>query len=308
MKRYALLCIIFLAGFALSLCTCRAETVYLKNGDHLTGAIASQNEHTLILKTDAMGEVTIHRDFIGRIETASAAKPSSAPPLQDAKAPPQAKTARKLEFGYSLAKGNTNTEELTAGIAYNRNRLHVDETTFKANLLYGSSDKKMNAQQWYALGRYAFSFGEWKKWYAFGRMEASHNRFNGIDYRLSPALGSGYWLRDEDTTKFLLEGGLGLEHTSYRTDTKTTNEPVATPRLYFLKKLTPRFSLSQDLIFYQSLSDTTRYNLRSQTSAISAINERLSLKISLTDAFESTPPQDNKKNDVTVTTSLVTDF
>lgn len=215
---------------------------------------------------------------------------------------------REVSLGYNLSKGNTNTEQLDLAAKYNRNRPHIDEVTFKGNFSYAAANKEMTAQKWFGLGRYAYSLGNLKKWYNFYRLEASHDGFANIDYRLVPATGVGYWFLDKEDLKFLSEAGFGFQRTVYRDETKTRNEPIFTPRLYFMKKISPPFTISEDLTFYQSLSNTEHYNARSETSATAAINERLSLRTSFIDEFESVPAEGKKRNDIKLLTALVVKF
>jgi putative salt-induced outer membrane protein YdiY len=296
MKNYMIRrnCSVFLGVFMMLCCTGEllAQEVYLKNNDRITGDIVSEDKERVVVKTEAMGNIIIRREQISRIGE-----------IQKK----DEEIAREVSFGYNLAKGNTNTEQLDFGVKYNKNRFHIDELTYKASFLYGAFDKKMNAQKWYGLGRYAYNFGETKSWYRFYRMEADRDRFANIDYRLVPAAGIGYWFLDREDKKFLLEGGLGFRHIVYRDDTKDRNEPVFTPRAYFLKKVSGTLTLSEDFIFYQSLKDS-RYSLRSESAAVNAINDRLALRLSFIDEFDSEPAGNAKRNDIRFITSLVVNF
>ena len=45
----------------------QAEEIYLKNGDRLTGDVIRQDKENITIKTEAIGEITISRDFLKRI-------------------------------------------------------------------------------------------------------------------------------------------------------------------------------------------------------------------------------------------------
>ena len=62
----------------------------------------------------------------------------------------------------------------------------------------------MDTQNWYGMLRYAFSFWE-RRWYNFYRLEADHDRFANIDYRIVPSCGIGYWFSDKEDYKAMAE-------------------------------------------------------------------------------------------------------
>jgi putative salt-induced outer membrane protein YdiY len=65
--RRQLLALLFFCGLV-SLCS--ADQVVLKNGDHFTGTVAKSDAKTLLLKTDAAGDITIQWDAIQNITSA----------------------------------------------------------------------------------------------------------------------------------------------------------------------------------------------------------------------------------------------
>jgi putative salt-induced outer membrane protein YdiY len=59
--------LLFLVVFCLSASSANADQVTLKNGDRLTGTIVKSDGKTLLLKTDAAGEVTLKWDAVSAI-------------------------------------------------------------------------------------------------------------------------------------------------------------------------------------------------------------------------------------------------
>lgn len=215
---------------------------------------------------------------------------------------------REFSVGYNAASGNTRNNQVSGSFLFNRNKKHINETTLKANTYYSSTKRKMDAQKWYTMARYALSFGSNKKWYNFYRLEADHDRFADIDYRLVPVAGIGYWFYDTDALKLMAELGAGVEHTDYRSDIKNRTEAIITPRLFFEKQLFANSKISQNLYYYPIIEDFSLYRLRSETTLNVAMNEKLSLRLTLSDAYDSSPPKDTKKNDIRLTSSLVYSF
>jgi putative salt-induced outer membrane protein YdiY len=282
-----------------------ADQVYLKNKDRLTGAIIKETSDAVDIKTSAMGIIKINKKAIDKIikdDKQTTQTESSQQHLSKPK--PEIIWTKTLKGGYNLSTGNTQKSALYSSIFLNRNHLKVNETTLRADAYYSSTDKKMDSQKWYAMARYAYSFGMNKRWYNFFRFEADHDRFADIDYRLLPAAGVGYWISDSDDMKFLVEAALGWEHTVFNTDDKKKNDAVLTPRAYFEKKLFSNSKISQDIYYYPALDDFVNYRLHSETVLSVALNDKLSLNLSLIDDYNSRPKAGAEKNDLRLISSL----
>ena len=274
-----------------------ADEVYLKNGDRITGNITSETEESILIETEAIGLVTVNREFLDRIARTDETKDVVPEPKDDS--PWQ----RRVSIGYSKNSGNTESSRVNIGFDVNK-KTDDDETTFKGSINYSSTNRKMDSQKWYAMGRYAYSFGEEKKWYNFYKLEADHDRFANINYRIIPSVGAGYWFSDQPDWKAMVETGLGLEHTDYRDNTKDSNEAVLIPRAFLEKRLFAESRISQDLTLYPSLSDTGEFRLHSETKFTNPIDDKLSLSISLIDDYNANPPSGIKKNDMQIISAL----
>jgi len=215
---------------------------------------------------------------------------------------------REISAGYNTTRGNTRTEQFSLSAYVNRNRKHIDEWTLKGNMYYSEADKKMDAQKWYAMGRYAFSFGPRKAWYNFYRLETDHDRFADVYYRLIPASGVGYWFFDLPKIKLLAEAALGLEYTDYYGDRENTSNLVAVPRLFYEQEIFKRAKITQDIYVYPALTDSGSYRVHSESAFTLSINDNLGLRLSLIDDYNSEPPGSIEKNDLTLMSSLVYSF
>ena len=88
-------------------------------------------------------------------------------PVACAEETPQEKEAAwegSISAGYNITRGNTENDQLSAGLFLRRNRMRIDEITLKGDVFYSASNKETDGQKLYGLARYAFSFGEDKKW------------------------------------------------------------------------------------------------------------------------------------------------
>lgn len=270
-----------------------AEEIHLKNGDRVSGEIIEQSDENLSVKTDAMGTILIKRDFveyIGGVDKEILVKAE------------EKLWQREASLGYNKSSGNTQNNQFSLRFCANRKTDH-NEFTIKADNFYSSSNKKMDTQKWYGMGRYASSF--WKnKWYNFYKIEGSHDRFANIDYRIVSATGVGYWFSDQPDWKAMVEAGVGLEHTNFRDTTKDSNEMILVPRAFFEKNIFAGSRISQDLILYPYLEDTGEYRIHSETSLVTPISDKLSMQLSLIADYNSVPSEDTKKKDMRFISSL----
>lgn len=277
-----------------------ADEIYLKNGDRISGKVIKKNKNAISIKSQAMGLVSIERGFIERIiadKKAGFAKPKEEEPKL---------WQGEASLGYNKSSGNTQTSQLILRLYGNRKTDH-DEFTLKADSYYSSSNKKIDAQKYSGLLRYAFSFWD-KKWYNFYRIEGEHDRFANINYRLIPSAGIGYWGFDRPGLKLMFEAAAGFEHTDFRDNSGDANEAVLIPRVFFEKRLFVKSRFSQDVFFYPSLSDRGKFRMHSETAFTNPINSQLSLRLSLIDDYNSRPPRDTEKNDIRLISSIMYNF
>lgn len=286
--------------YFVSLQNLSADEVHLKNGDRISGKVIKEDEKIIEIETDATGLISIRKVFVARIVTDEEIK------VVKAKQKKNKLWEGNISLGYNKLSGNTQSSQLSMRLSANR-KTERDEFTLKGDIFYSSSNKKMDAQKYYGMVRYAFSLRE-KKWYNFYKFEGEHDRFANINYRLIPSTGLGYWFSDEPDWRFMTEIAVGLEHTAFRDSTKDRNELILIPRAFFEKEFFGESRIKQDLSLYPSLSNAGEYRLHSETIFINPINEKFSLQFSLIDDYNSNPAKDIKKNDTRFISSLVYSF
>jgi putative salt-induced outer membrane protein YdiY len=204
----------------------------------------------------------------------------------------------EVSAGYNKSGGNTETEQVYGNLFINRNNKHIDEWTLKGDTFNSSTDDKRDGQKRYGMLRYAFSFGDTKKWYNFYRIEGDHDWSAHIDYRITPATGVGYWFFDLPDLKLMAEVAFGREYTEYidfikdrDEDFKDREEGELIPRAYFEKGFFEKSKITQNIIAYPALDDLSNYRVRSETIFTTAITDTFSLSLSLLEEYTSDPPQ-----------------
>ncbi len=281
---------VFAFGISRDVC---ADVIHFINGDRLSGIILESGKNEVVIESEIVGILTLSRENIKRIQPAG-----EQPKIWNG----------KMSGSFDLIKGNTETAALGGGIAVKRKVVKKNEFDFSVNGFYGSSDKKMNAQRYDAMIRYAYSFGRSKKWYHFYKTEADHDRFANINARMTPSTGIGYWFWDEPSWKLMSELGVGVTMTNYRDDRKNTADFVLIPRVYVEKTLRGKAKVSEDFTAYPSLTNAGEYRLKSETALTTPVAEDINLKVSWINLYNSHPGGDTKKLDQQLLSSLEYQF
>lgn len=304
MVNKAIRLVVFFCLGALFMGSVYADEIILKNQDKITGMIIDDNQESVVVDTEAMGRISVKKEFVEAIKTSGQEVVVEEPVVAEEEKPKL--WSKEVAVSYSRSTGNTEKAQSALSAQFIR-KTDENELTLKGESSYSSTDKKMDSQKWNAMTRYAYSFLD-KKWYHFYKLEADHDRFANINYRLIPSTGLGYWFSDTDDWKAMTEGALGLEHTDYRDNTKDSDEAIFIGRGYLEKKIFRDSRIIEDAYIYPSLSETGEYRLHSETSFVNPINDTLSLKLSLTVDYDSDPPTNTKKTDTRFTTALQYSF
>ena len=213
---------------------------------------------------------------------------------------------RRISLGYNSSSGNSETAKITARLNVLR-KSEAGEFTLKADYYYSSSDNTMDSEKWYGMGRYDLIFGG-GKWHNFYKIEADHDRFANVDYRIVPAVGIGYRFADEPDWKARIEGGFGWERTSYRDSSPNDEEVVFVPGALLERKFFENLTISEDLTLYPSLENSGEFRMHSDTSLTNPISDGISLSISVVNDYDSDPAGGKEKNDMRIISTLNVSF
>lgn len=292
-----------------------ADDVSLENGDRLSGMIVMEDDAQVTLEHATLGKLTIPKASVKSVSyTVSETQAKAQAAAQKAKEAKQAEEAkarawkREIEAGYALTRGNTHTQVITGRLKADRTVGH-HEFNSQAEYLNSEAKRKMDAQRYSGMLRYARKFGRRLRGSNFYKLDGTHDRFANIDWRLSPTVGLGYTLVESSKGKALVEGGAGWEHTKFRDSTPSRDEAVVTTRAYAEANVFARSKLSEDFTTVHPLGFRFgEFRLKSETALTNPLSDRLSLRLSLVDEFNSDPTGEAKRNDLRLTSSLVYAF
>lgn len=313
-----------------------ADEIFLQNGDRITGEVVEATDSTVTMRTEAMGIVTLDRAHIQEAPSEpdehgipepppapadAAAAPEAAPAPSTVPAAPAAPAASAVatEFmpikiakpwtgsisgGINAREGNTSSQSASSRFNVSRKK-GPDELQLTGDSYFAASRKKMTAMKMFAGVRYDHFFQpDNRGWYGLGRFEADQDRFADINQRLVPAVGPGYAFFNSEDFKLKVENAVGFAQTNFRDTTVNRFEGVLIPRLYFESRIYGRSRFIQDTNAYFSLDASDGYRVRSESTIEAPFLERLKIRLSLIDDFNSHPSVGAENNDIRLISSV----
>jgi putative salt-induced outer membrane protein len=345
----------FLAILGLST-FCSADRITLKNGDRLTGTILKADGKTLVLHTDAAGDVAIKfsevqeiktdepmhvslkggQTAVGPVSTSDdkiAVARSSGGAVEVAKGDVTALAPEDvyekslhpglrhgwnggINVGFSLARGNSETENLALAFNAEHPTLH-DKITLYASSIDTKNDLATpttvaNLTQ----GGLRYDRDLRPHVFIFGAGDFMSNALQNLDLRQVYSGGFGYHAIKSETTLLDFLGGVNYTHETYSdgppipgtgafTSYGRTNRFVAlTLGEELNKKLGETTMLAQNLGFFPNLQQTGEYRFTFNIGTVTKIGKRFGWQNQFGDIYVSNPPTGTKKNDVIFTTGL----
>jgi putative salt-induced outer membrane protein len=145
--------------------------------------------------------------FVSRVANVGSAPTVATLKPADPDFPPGKGWSGEAQIGGNLSTGNTETEEVSAGVSvqYDGSRWHHE---LGAAFDYSRDNGQVSAQRLVLdyEPRYDFT----KRFYGFGFAEYRNDRFSGFSYELSESLGVGYKLLIGDPVSWLVQAGPAL--------------------------------------------------------------------------------------------------
>lgn len=214
--------------------------------------------------------------------------------------------AGSFDAGYSLTRGNADTNTFTLGAtatrATSRDKISLYATTIKANARSqktGLQEDTANAIR--GGGRYDINLT--KAVFAFGFSDLEFDEFQRLDLRMVLGGGSGWHAIKNDRTVLDVFGGGSYNKEYFSTGLKrSSGEALAGEEL--THKLSPRSLLKQRLVIFPNLTQTGEYRLNFDTSLVTNLNRWLSWQVTFSDRYLSNPVSGAKSNDVLLTTGI----
>jgi putative salt-induced outer membrane protein YdiY len=339
-----------------------ADTLTLKNGDRLTGAILESDGKDITLKTDYAGEIKVSWGAITSVTTDkplylvtptkttvsgnmtsdgtnvtihTASNGDVTVPLAQVTVirGGDAETAYEkslhpswtegwkggANLGFAIARGNTETTNLSTGFNADRKTLN-DETTGYFGSLYSTNDKTGGGTIANSIiGGIKYDRNISKRVFAFGSADFTHDELQALNIRAIYTGGLGYHLINTPTTTLDLLGGINYTHENYSATVDVGGLPVlekisrnlagVTVGETGMHKFGKSTTATEIFYFYPDLTNTGQYRFSFDAGTVTQIKKWFGWNVTFSDRYVSDPPiTGTKPNDAILTTGVTFSF
>jgi putative salt-induced outer membrane protein YdiY len=278
-------------------------SITLQDGQVLVGQV-STTDNKFIIETKSAGTINADKDVVKMVR--SQAEQAEAdrylnPRIVDL-------WAGFVDFGYSAARGNSSTNNLT--VSANANRVTTRDvigvhftSLYSSSKVAGKSVLSANAMR----GGINYNLNLRPRLFAFGSLDLEFDEFQNLDLRFVPAAGFGYHALKSERTAFDLFGGAALNREFYSNGLKRTSAEIlgGEDLVYKLSSIT---SLHQRLTFYPNVSRPGEYRTNFDLSTATTVKKWLAWQLTASDRFISNPFPGLKQNDFIFTTGFRVTF
>ncbi|MGD8915627.1 MAG: DUF481 domain-containing protein [Syntrophobacterales bacterium] len=330
MRAEARLIVFIISIMVLSLARpARADEVYLKNGDLISGeiqtseeglmvvetayakrikvkweevsCITSDKELTLLLKSNekiigratcpALGSIQITDEQSGETRDFFLTDLQTVNPPPP---PPPVTYKALVDVGGAINSGNTRSKTFNSSGRFQA-RSKKQRLYLEGKFNYGESEGDEDQRNWLTGAKYDYFWTE--KFYSYLRPFAEYDKFQDLDLRFITSAGPGYQFIDTETTSLFAELGPAYFYEDY--DTDDNNEYLAARwaagvRFHIIAQKIIFFHLHE--VYYDLTSDVGTY-LRTEQGLRFSLIENFFLNFRVDYKYKSDPPDGNKSSD-----------
>lgn len=216
----------------------------------------------------------------------------------------------------SATSGNSSTNSLLLNA--DASRVTARDKISLGGMVNYASNKTAGANQttankWGAFGEYDYNLTP--QLFAFGKLGLDSDKLIDLSLRTSLAGGLGYKVFNTEQMTFDLFGGVGYVTDKYsiaKTVDGTTDTSFSRASIYLGEesshKLSSTVSLKQRLDLYPGISGDKALLAKFNIGVSVAMSSTLNLTVGVSDAYNSKPPNGNKKNDFGLFTGVNVKF
>lgn len=311
----------------------------LKNGDRLTGKIASETTNHIVLTTTWSNNITIPIDWITKREPVVVAVVATNPPVAPAPvvipapkpAPPVAPVvllAKKPQLWHYEAQAGVNLQynQLTSQLYYGALKamyigdLWRDTMDLKVNYgkVQNGTNDTVSANNLMTSWRVEHDVNKAKRAFVFNVVDGGYDQIRQIHFTYDESIGAGY--KFIERPNLIATGDTGAnyqkEYFYERVDTTRSGKLIFSqnnPDYFSLRlaemiswKINPRLTWDEKLEFYPRLNSFFQYRFRFESNFAYKLNSsgNLFLALGFIDAYDTQPASGVSRNDLQVRSSL----
>jgi putative salt-induced outer membrane protein YdiY len=226
-----------------------------------------------------------------------------------------------LNVGFSVARGNSETENLALAFNAVHPTLHDKITLYASSINTTNNLATPSTVASLEQGGFRYDHDVKPKLFVFGAADFMANALQFLDLRQVYTGGFGFHAIKSDRTILDFLGGLNYTHETYSNGTLLIPASPPNPAVYESYGKTNKFAaltlgeeldqklgkstvLTQNLGFFPNLQQTGEYRFTFNLGTVTKIKKWLGWQNQFGDIYVSNPPTGSKSNDVIFTTGL----
>jgi hypothetical protein len=301
----------------------------LKNGDRLTGKIASETTNQVVLTTTWSNNITIPASWITKRETlavivtnppvvllsSNTPSPILTIPLAPAKAiaPPAPvvilpKTVQhwhyEAQVGVNLQYNQVSSQLYYGALkALYTGDLWRDVMDLKVN--YGKAGGTLSANNANSTWRVEHDVNKTKRMFVFNAVGAGYDQIQQIHFTYDESVGAGY--KFIERPNFILTGDTGANYQKEYFYQQVQKDYFSLRLAEMISwKINPRVTFDEKFEFYPRLTSWSDYRLHAEANIAYKLNTagNLFLNLGMLDLYDTQPAANVSRNDLQVRSSL----
>jgi len=206
------------------------------------------------------------------------------------------------QLGFSMTSGNSDTENLTAGLKLSRES-EKWVNNWSLDLLRASSDDVDTAERFTINTRNGYKLDD--NDYIHNSTRYDNDNFSGFDYTITSSLGWGHQFYDTEDYKLTTEIGLGYKIEALDEDRSETNGMVLVGQLDYMRQLTDTMAF-EDTLAVEAGEDNTF--IQNDAGFVFKVSDKFGVKLAHQYRHNTDAPLGKDSTDTLVSANLVYDF
>jgi putative salt-induced outer membrane protein YdiY len=309
----------FVAFFATAMAltsAASADTVTLKNGDRLTGIVEVSDGKDVTLTTGG-SNLIVHTANNGTVPVpltqVTVVRSSDMETAYEKSLHPSLLEAWKggASLGFAIARGNSETTNLTTGFNADRKTLHDELTFYEASLYSDNNQPGGSVLANSILGGVKYDRNFTKHLFVFVSADYAHDALQDLNLRQIYSGGLGVHIINTPNTTFDFLAGANYTRETYGGGATAVDRNLAGITLgeNFMHKFGKSTTFTEVFYFYPDLSNTSEYRFALDAASVTKINKWLGWQTTLTDRYVTDPPiAGTKSNDIIFSTGVNVSF
>ena len=206
------------------------------------------------------------------------------------------------QLGFSMTSGNSDTENLSAGLALKReSEKWVSDVSL--DLLRASSDDVDTAERFTINTKTGYKFDD--NDYIYYGTRYDNDNFSGFDYTITTSVGWGHKFYDSEDSRLITELGLGYKTEALDIDRSENNGAVFSGKLDYMRQLTETTKF-EDVLLVEAGDDNTF--IQNDLGFSFKVSEKFAVKLAHQYRHNTDAPVGRDSTDTLVSANLVYDF